>query len=80
MDIQYFYTLPDVPVNISRVFFFFFLISDFVAESFKANKASEKFHSFNNTVFFQKKITDFTNLNSLEIENNRVPQHRQKLF
>ena len=78
MDIQYFYTLPDVPVNISRVFFF--LISDFVAESFKANKASEKVHSFHNTVFFQKKITDFTNLNSLEIENNRVPQHRQKLF
>ena len=78
MDIQYFYTLPDVPVNISRVFFF--LISDFVAEIFKANKASEKVHSFHNTVFFKKKITDFTNLNSLEIENNRIPQHRQKLF
>ena len=58
----------------------FFLISDFLAESRKANKKKtcKKDHTFYNTVLL-KKLTHFTNINSLDIENNMLQQHNQKL-
>ena len=58
----------------------FFLISDFLAESLKANKIQRKrSHSFYYTVSL-KNLIHFTNLNSLDVENNMLPQHSQKPF
>ena len=54
----------------------FFSISDFLAESFRANKNSENDDSFYN----ESNLTHFTSLNSLDIENNILPQHNQKSF
>ena len=48
--IQIFYICPDVPVDIIRVF----LISDFLAESLKANKNLQKNHTCYNTVLLKK--------------------------
>ena len=49
LGIQLFYIRSNVPVVI-RVLF----ISDFLAESLKANKTSKKDHSFYNTVSLKK--------------------------
>ena len=58
---------------------FFFLIWDFPGESLKANKNSKKITHFI-IQFRSKNLTHFTNLNSLDIENNMLPQHSQKPF
>ena len=58
----------------------FFLISDFPAEKSQSQqKLARKDHTFHNTVLL-KKTSHFTNLNSLDIENNMLPQHSQKPF
>ena len=56
-----------------------FLISDFLAESLKANKTSEKITYFI-IQFRSKNLTHFTYLNSLEIEKSMLPKHSQKPF
>ena len=53
----------------------FFLISDFLAESLKANKLAKKMTNF--TIQLQYTF-HFTNLNSFNIENNMLPRHSQK--
>ena len=58
---------------------FFFLIWDFPGESLKANKNSKKITHFI-IQFRSKNLTHFTNLNSLDTENNMLPQHGQKPF
>ena len=51
----------------------FFLISDFLVEILEANKTSEKITHF--TIQFRSKnLTNFTNLNSLDIESNMLSQ------
>ena len=63
----------NVPVDIIRVF----LISDFPAESLKANKKlAEKITHFTKQPF-SKSLTHFTSLNSLDAENNILSQHSQ---
>ena len=57
----------------------FFLISDFLAESLKANKNLQK-RSHVLQYSFARKTSHFTNINSLDIENNMLPQHNQKPF
>ena len=69
-SIQLFYIRPHVPVDIIRVFLF----SDLV-EYLKAKKD----HSFYNTVLLKKPHSHFRNPNSLDIENNLLRQHSQKL-
>ena len=69
-SIQLFYIRPHVPVDIITVFLF----SDLV-EYLKAKKD----HSFYNTVLLKKPHSHFTNPNSLDIENNLLRQHSQKL-
>ena len=56
-----------------------FLISDFLPESLKANKkVAKKITNF--TTVSLKKLTHFTNLNSLDVESDMLPQHSQKPF
>ena len=51
----------------------FFLISDFLVEILEANKTSEKITHF--TIQFRSKnLTNFTNLDSLDIESNMLSQ------
>ena len=45
----------------------------------KATKTSKKYHSFT-THFRSKNLIYFTNLNSLDVKNNMLPQHSQKFF
>ena len=54
---------------------YFFLISGFLAESLKANKLAKKKTHF--TIQLQYTF-HFTNLNSLNIENNMPSRHSQK--
>ena len=50
-----------------------FLISDFLVEILEANKTSEKITHF--TIQFRSKnLTNFTNLDSLDIESNMLSQ------
>ena len=57
----------------------FFLISDFLVESFKANKNLQKWSRFT-IQFCSKNLTYFTNIKSLDMKNNMLPQHNQKPF
>ena len=74
--IQCFYICPDVPVDITSVIF---LISDFLSEVSTPTKTSKKIIHFK-IQFRSKNLTHFTNLNSLDIGNNMLPQHSQKPF
>ena len=71
--IQLFYIRSNAHVVI-RVFF----VSDFVAESLKANKTSKKDHSFYNTVSL-KKPHDFTVISLMELAQKAL-QPGQKSY
>ena len=58
----------------------FFIISDFLAESLKARKKLPKKITHFAMQFRSKSLTHFMNLNSLDIENNMLPQRNQKPF
>ena len=58
----------------------FFIISDFLAESLKARKKLPKKITHFAMQFRSKNLTHFMNLNSLDIENNMLPQHSKKSF
>ena len=75
LGIQSFYICPDAPVDIIRVF----LITDFLAENLKANKNLQK-RSHVLQYSFAQKLHYYTNINSLDIENNMPPQHNQEPF
>ena len=75
LGIQSFYICPYAPVNIIRVFI---LILDFLAGSFKADKNQQKILHILQYSFAQN--THFANLNSLDIENNMLPQTQPKTF
>ena len=62
--------------TLSEVFFRFHLFWQKVS---KPTKTIDKDHLFCNTVSL-KNLTHFMNLNSLEIENNMLPQHSQNHF
>ena len=72
---QRFYICPDVPVNIIRVIFNFRFSS---RNSQNQQKLAKKITHFA-IQFRSKNLTCFTNLNSLDIENNIHPQHSQKI-
>ena len=74
--IQSFYICPDVPMDIIRVFLNFRFFSR--KSQSQQKKTCKKDHTFYNTVLL-KKLTHFTNINSLDIENNILPQHNQNL-
>ena len=74
---QLFYIRPRVPVDIIRVFFFDFRF--FSRKSQSQQKLAKKITHFT-IQFCLKKLTHFINLNSLDIENNMLPQHIQKPF
>ena len=57
----------------------FFLITDFLAENLKANKNLQK-RSHVLQYSFAQKLHYYTNINSLDIENNMPPQHNQEPF
>ena len=57
----------------------FFLISDFLVENSKANKNLQKWSRFT-IQFCSKNLTYFTNIKSLDMKNNMLPQHNQKPF
>ena len=72
--IQLFYIRSNIHVVIR-----FFFISDFLAESLKANKTSKKITCL--TIQFRSKnLTHFANFDSLDVENNMLPQYSQKTF
>ena len=73
--IQRFYFCADVSVDIVRVFFNFRFSS---RKSQSQQKVAKKI-TFYNTVSF-KNLTHFTNLRSLDIENNMLPLQSQKPF
>ena len=73
LGVQSFYICPDVPVDIIS----FSLISDFLAENLKTNKKLQK-RSHVLQYSFAQKLHCYTNINSLDIENNMLPQHNQK--
>ena len=58
---------------------FFFQFQIFWQKVSKPTKTIEKNHLFCNTISL-KKPCSFMNLNSLEIENNMLPQHSQNSF
>ena len=53
---------------------------EFVAENLKAHKNQRKRSLILQHSFAQKNLTNFTNVNSFEIENKMLPKHRQKTF
>ena len=69
-----FFIRPHVPVDIIKVFS---LISDFLVESLKANKNWQK-RSLILQYSFARNLTHFIKPNSLDIENNMLPQRSQK--
>ena len=72
-----FYICPEVPVDIIRVCFFNFRFSS--RKSQNQQKLAKKITHF--TIHFcSKNLTHFTNLNSIDIENNMLLQHCQKPF
>ena len=74
--IQRFCICPDVPVDIIRVFFNFRFSC---RKSQSEQKLAEKITHFT-IQFSSKNLPHFMNLNSLDIENNMLPQHSQKPF
>ena len=73
---QRFYIRPHVPVDIIRFFLIFSLPS---RKSQSQQQLAKKITHF--TIQFRSKhLTHFANLNSLDIENNMLPQHSQKPF
>ena len=79
-DIQLFYINPHAPADIFKVCFFF----DFIFSRRKSQTQSQQKLLIKITYFAiqvcSKHLTHFTNLNSLDIENNMLPKHRQKSF
>ena len=74
--IQLFKICPHVPVDIIRVFLNF----RFSSKKYQSpQKLAKKFTHFT-IQFHSKNLTHFTNLNSLDIESNMLPQHSQKPF
>ena len=59
---------------------FFVLISDFLEESLKTKKKLLIKITYFTIQVCSKHLTHFTNLNSLDIENNILPKHCQKYF
>ena len=74
--IQRFYICPDVPVDISRVFFNFIFSSRKCQSQQKLSKKITRFA----IQFRSKNLTHFTNLSPLDNENNMLAQHCQKHF
>ena len=74
--IQSFYICPDVPVDIIRVFFNF----RFSSRKFQGQQKLAKKTAHFTTQFCSKNVTHFTNLDSLDIENNMLPQTQLKTF
>ena len=65
---------PHVSEDIARVF-------DFLVESLKSQQKLAKMITTHFTIYLcSKNLTHFTNLNSLDIENNMLLQHSQKPF
>ena len=75
--IKSFYNSPKVPVDIISFFFFNFRFS--IRKSQSQQKLAKKITHFT-IQFCSKNLTHFTNLNSLDIENNMLPQRGQKIF
>ena len=75
--IKSFCICPEVPVDIIRVCFFNFRFSS--RKSQNQQKLAKKITHFT-THFCSKNLTHFTNLNSIDIENNMLLQHCQKPF
>ena len=76
--VKSFYICREVPVDIIIVCIFF----NFRLPSRKSQSQqtlAKKITHFT-TQFYSKNLTHFTNLNSLDIENNMLPQHGQKPF
>ena len=74
--IQRFHICPDAPKNIIRVFFNFRFSC---RKSQSQQKLAKKIKHFT-IQCHGKNLTHVTNLNSLDIENNMLPQHSQKPF
>ena len=75
--VKCFYICPEVPVDIIRVCFLNFRFSSTKSQS--QQKLAKKITHFT-IQFCSKNLTHFTNLNSLDIENNMLPQRGQKIF
>ena len=74
-----FYIRPHAPVDIIRVFFFFFNFRFSTKNSQSQQKLAKKMTHL--TIHFRSKnLAHFTNLKSLDIEINMLPQHSQKPF
>ena len=71
-----FYIHPHVPVDIHQIFFDFRFSS---RKSQRQQKLAKKIIHFR-IQFHSKHLTHFTNLDSLDIENNMLPKHSQKPF
>ena len=84
--IPFFFFFLKILLRTCRVFIFvqtfqlaspqFFLNFRFSSRASKPTKAGKKDHTFYNTV----SLNNFTNFNSLEIENDTLSQHSQKPF
>ena len=76
--VKSFYICREVPVDIIIVCLFFnFRLPSRKSQS--QQKLAKKITHFT-TQFYSKNLTHFANLNSLDIENNMLPQHGQKPF
>ena len=67
---------PHVPVDIIRVFLNF----RFSSRKYQSPQKLAKMFTYFTIQFHSKNLTHFTNLNSLDIESNILPQHSQKTF
>ena len=67
---------PHVAIDIIRVFFYFRFSS---RKSQNQQNLAKKITHFT-IQFFSKDLTHFTNISSLDIENNTLPMHSQKPF
>ena len=67
---------PHVPVDIIRVFLNF----RFSSRKYQSPQKLAKMFTYFTIQFHSKNLTHFTNLNSLDIESNMLPQHSQKAF
>ena len=76
LGIQLFYIRPDIPMDIIRFFFNF----RFSSRKSQSQQQLEKNITRFTIQFHSKNLTHFMNLNSLDIENNMLPQQSQKPF
>ena len=72
---QTFYVCPDVPLDVIKNFFNI----RFSRRKSQSQQNLAKKITFT-VQFCSKNLTHFTNSNSLDIENNMLPQHNQKPF